>query len=982
MTLLKPTLLPAVALLLLSAAACSKKSPPFSPKEALETIQVDPAWRVDLFASEPMFADPVAMDIDEDGRIYVVQDSGYPLDTEDAVGKVWLLEDTNGDGKPDKSTLFAEKLVMPTGVMRWKKGILVTDAPNLWYLEDTNGDGKADIKKAILTGFAFTNPQHTVNSPTYGLDNWIYLAHEGFASAVVFAKKFGDMGSDIRFVDRPGAPSVKNERRNVRFRPDSNQLETTSSTSQFGISFDDYGHLLTVNNSNHAREEVLAARYLTRNPDLLAGSTMQDVSDHGAAAQVFSIVKNPRFELLSGAGIFTSACGITWFHGGTFVAEPVHGIVHRDNWIPNGATYTAKRARENVEFLASTDNWFRPVNFYIGPDDALYLVDYYRKVIEHPEWTSREVYESKDIYDGKDLGRIYRLTQTGAPSQPFPRLRLSQASDEELVRDLEKPNIWWRRTAQRLLVDRKSEKAVEPLKQLALHGSSPLGRLHALWTLDGLGKLDPSLIEKALADAEPGVRENAIILAEMRLPDPTLADALLKMEQDANPRVRFQLLATLGSVHTPAAAKVRHHLLERDMEDRWVQLAALSASSEEALPSLEAAIPAMGTKTNARANYFRQLGSILGARGKAAELSRVLHAAESGNAWWRGPVLDGLAAGLHSRHGKLQPQPALLKLYADNSSEVQTAALRLLAISGLPPGSDALLKQSATLAADPKQPGPRRAAAIRLLALAQTAQPAAFYRKFVEPSEPEEVQEAAVQALGKEKGTEDAKFLLSRWRNMTPAIRSEAGDALMSSPERFQLLLNAIDQGEVQPWSLPLRQRVRMQMNTDPALRERARTLLAVKAGNREEVLKRYQAVLDKRTGDPAQGRVAFEKVCSKCHRLNGVGAEVGPDLATVRNRTPDALLTDILIPSRSIAQMYEAYVVDTVSGGTLEGVIGEQTSTTITLVHEQGKKDVIPRSEIRQMFVSNLSAMPEDLDKEVPPEQLADLIAYLKKGN
>lgn len=139
--------------------------------------------------------------------------------------------------------------------------------------------------------------------------------------------------------------------------------------------------------------------------------------------------------------------------------------------------------------------------------------------------------------------------------------------------------------------------------------------------------------------------------------------------------------------------------------------------------------------------------------------------------------------------------------------------------------------------------------------------------------------------------------------------------------------------------------------------------------------------MLDKRTGVPAQGRIAFEKVCSKCHRLNGVGAEVGPDLATVRNRTPDALLTDILIPSRSIAQMYEAYVVDTVSGGTLEGVIGEQTSTTITLVHEQGKKDVVPRSEIRQMFVSNLSAMPEDLDKELTPEQLADVIAYLLKG-
>lgn len=978
MTRLKPVLLSA-AFLLLFTAACSKKTSPLSPQDALKTIQLDPAWRVDLFASEPMFADPVAMEIDEDGRIYVVQDSGYPLDTEDAAGKIWLLEDTNDDGKPDRSTLFAEKLVMPTGVMRWKKGILVTDAPNLWYLEDTNGDGKADIKQAVLTGFAFTNPQHTVNSPTYGLDNWIYLAHEGFATAIVFASKFGDKGSDIRFAGRPGAPSVRNERRNIRFRPDTNQLETTSSTSQFGLSFDDYGHLLAVNNSNHAREEVLAARYLARNPDLLAGSTMQDVSDHGAAAEVFSIVRNPRFELLSGAGIFTSACGITWFHGGTFVAEPVHGLVHRDIWTPAGATYTAKRDRENVEFLASTDNWFRPVNFYIGPDDTLYLIDYYRKVIEHPEWTSREVYESKDIYDGKDLGRIYRLTQSGSAPHPFPHL--GRASDEELVRNLEKPNIWWRRTSQRLLVDRKSEKAAGPLKQLVLHGSSPLGRLHALWTLDGLGKLDASLVEKALADPEAGVRENAIILAEMRLPDPSLAAALLKMEQDANPRVRFQLLATLGSVHTPAAAKVRHHLLERDMEDRWVQLAALSASSEEALPSLEAAIPVMSTRTDARATYFRQLGAILGARGKAPELARVLHTAATGHAWWRASVLDGLAAGLHSRHGKLQPLPALLKLYEDNSSEVQTAALRLLAISGLPAASDALLKQSSNLASDPKQPGPRRAAAIRLLALSRTAQPAAFYRKFVEPSQPEEVQEAAVQALGREKGTEDAKFLLSRWRNMTPAIRSLAGDALMSTPERFQLLLDAIGQGEVQPWSLPLRHRVRMQMNSDPALRERARSLLAAKAGNRDEILKRYQAVLDKRTGVPAQGRIAFEKVCSKCHRLNGVGAEVGPDLATVRNRTPDALLTDILIPSRSIAQMYEAYVVDTVSGGTLEGVIGEQTSTTITLVHEQGKKDVVPRSEIRQMFVSNLSAMPEDLDKELTPEQLADVIAYLLKG-
>ncbi|MDQ6700411.1 MAG: HEAT repeat domain-containing protein [Acidobacteriota bacterium] len=974
-----------VAFLLVAAPACSRKAPPFSPKEALKTFQIDPAWRIDLFAGEPMFASPVAMDIDEDGRIYVVQNSGYPLDTEDALGKIWLLEDTDGDGKPDKSTLFADKLVLPTGVMRWKKGILVTDAPNVWYMEDTNGDGKADIKRAVLKGFAFTNPQHTVNTPLYGLDNWIYLAHEGFANAVVYANKFGDKGSDIRFADRP-QPVVRNERRNVRFRPDTYQLETTSSSSQFGLTFDDYGHTITVNNSNHAREEVLAARYLARNPDLLAGSTMQDVSDHGAAAQVYFIAKNPRFELLSGAGIFTSACGITWFQGGTLVAEPVHGIVHRDIWKPSGATFQAKRAKENVEFLASTDNWSRPVNFYIGPDGALYVIDYYRKIIEHPEWTSRKVAESKDLYDGKDLGRIYRVTPAEGQTPPTPRLRLSQASDEELAGYLEKPNIWWRRTAQRLLLDRKSERAVEPLKQLAQSGKSSLGRLHALWTLDGLSKLDTALVQKALGDSDPGVRENAIILAESKLPDPKLIDALFNLEKDSDPRVRFQLLATLGYVRTPAAAQLRKRLLDRDMEDRWVQMAALSASSDEALPALEAAIASRGAATQGRTNYFQALGAMIGSRAKPVELSKAIKAASAATDkdfdWWRAAELEGLSNGLRSRHATLQPQPLLLKLFDDNSPGVRRAALRLIEIFGLPSGIDPVLKRAAAAAVDPKQEPDRRANAIGLLALAAASEPADFYEKFIDPREPEDVQIAAVHALGKQKGQETTKFLLARWRSMTPSIRSEAGNAVISDPQRFELLLEAIDKGDIQPWSLPLRQRIQMQMNRDPALRERARALLAAKAGNRDEVVKRYQATLDKAAGDPSRGRATFEKVCAKCHMMNGVGADVGPDLATVRNRTPDSLLSDILIPSRSIAQMYEAYAVELASGGMLEGVIGEQTSTTITLIHEQGKKDVIPRSEIKQMYVSNLSAMPEDLDKEISPAQMADVIAYLKKPN
>jgi glucose/arabinose dehydrogenase len=154
-----------LVLLLAALSGCGRKAPPLSPQDALKTLQIDPAWRVELFASEPLFADPVAMEIDEDGRVYVVQNSGYPLDTQPGAGKLWLLEDTDGDGKPDKSTLFADQLILPTGVMRWKKGVLVTDAPNVWYFEDTDGDGKADVKRPVLTAWITGFTSLTKGSP-------------------------------------------------------------------------------------------------------------------------------------------------------------------------------------------------------------------------------------------------------------------------------------------------------------------------------------------------------------------------------------------------------------------------------------------------------------------------------------------------------------------------------------------------------------------------------------------------------------------------------------------------------------------------------------------------------------------------------------------------------------------------------------------------------------------------------------------------
>ncbi len=303
----------ALICVLVSLCGCRKAAPPYTPKEALKTFKIEAGYRIEPFAAEPDVVSPVAMDIDENGDIYVVEDRGYPINVDGKLGRVKMFHSDRVHA--DRVTVFADHLTLPTGVMRWKKGILVTDAPDVWYFEDTKGDGVADVKRKVLTGFPFTNPQHTVNGPVYGLDNWIYLAAQNAATATIFKKEFGDRGSDIRYVDREGVPPLTEHGRNVRFRPDTNQLEALSGTSQFGQSFDDWGRHFTVSNSNHVQEETIAARYLKRNPDLPVRSAIEDISDHEAAAKVYSIVEHPRFEMLSGVGQFTSACGITYYRG-------------------------------------------------------------------------------------------------------------------------------------------------------------------------------------------------------------------------------------------------------------------------------------------------------------------------------------------------------------------------------------------------------------------------------------------------------------------------------------------------------------------------------------------------------------------------------------------------------------------------------------------------------------------------------------------
>lgn len=579
-----------VLVVVLPHAGCWREKPPYSPSEALQLFQVPSGFRVELVAAEPGIEDPVAMAFDERGRLFVVEMSDYPLGRQG--GKIKLLEDRDDDGFFESSTLFASGLSFPTGVLPWKEGILVTAAPHVFYLADTNGDNRADLKEIVLTGFAATNPRLRVNGLRYGLDNWIYAAYPKVELPARYVKEFGDLGSEIRFPKYPRARAFGffGKEMDLRFRPDQMRVEPIAGNSQYGNTFDRWGNRFTVGNNNHVRHVVIQNKYLLRNPYLAVESAMHFSSDHGNAATLYPITKQPEYMHRSESGHFASPCGISVYEGGAFpppyhgayfVCDPVHNVIHCDTLLPRGPTFVARRALREREFLASIDSWFRPVFTTLGPDGALYVVDFYRKVIEHPEWIPLEKMREADLHAGNDRGRIYRIVHETL-QQASAKPKLHHLERAQLVQNLSHSNMWWRLRSQQLIVERQDKSLIPELQILAGKSPSPYARLHALWTLDGLNALDPDLILFGLEDSHAGVRENAVQLAESLLSDNRISDKLLGMATDPSERVRFQLACTLGLLPKQKSFPVLRELLLRHLNNSWFQIAVLASASENA----------------------------------------------------------------------------------------------------------------------------------------------------------------------------------------------------------------------------------------------------------------------------------------------------------------------------------------------------------------------------------------------------------------
>jgi putative membrane-bound dehydrogenase-like protein len=976
------------------SAGARKPGGPLSPREELATFRVPKGFRVELVACEPNVVDPVAIAFDEDGRLFVAEMRGYPnkgVGTGNiSSGKIKLLEDRDGDGFYERSTTYADGLRFPTSVMPWKGGLLVALAPDLVYIPDTKGLGKADRRRTLYTGFELANIQQLVNSLQWGLDNWVY----GCA---------GQSGGTIRSPENPKMRPLKLFSRGLRFHPERpGSLEPTSGGGQFGLAADDWGNWFTATNSQHLRHIILPDHYLSRNPSLAVGQVTLDIPDHGAACKVYRISpfeswrvertnrrrkgpdakRFPKTELVPG-GYITSACSPVVYTadlfgaaylGNTLVCDPANNLVHRDVLKPRGVTFTARRGDAKCEFLASTDTWFRPVNLTIGPDGALYVVDFYREVIETPLSLPEDIKKKLNL-QSRGRGRIWRIVPASFPRGKAAARRrkpaLGKATVAQLVGHLDDPNPWWRQTAQRLLVERQDKAAVKPLRRLARKARSGQGRVHALWTLHGLKALKDAAIERALKDPVAGVREQAVRLAEGRLKSSRrLRQAVAALADDPAPRVRFQLAFTLGESPTPEALAALARIARHDAADPWVQTAVLSSAGKAAPGLLQALVREKGFRASpsfAQLRFLTRIASLAagsGEAGLAQTLNLLTPEGKAKPATWQVAVLEGIGQGLQNS------RVPLARLW-----EKPPAALRKAVARALP-----FFDRAAKAAKDGKRPLGERLAVTRLLGYAPFLTAAPVLQKLLTPSNPGDIQLAAVRALSLHQQEKVAGLLLASWESYSPGVRREVLEALFAHPERLAVLLTAVEKkkvlaGQLEPFRVQqLRQHPNVQVRT------RARKVLAGQvAPDRRKVVRAYRAAL-KLKADAARGKAVFKNNCATCHRLEKVGVEVGPDLlSALRNKTPEALLIDILDPSREVDPRYINYLVTTQAGRSFSGMIAAETATSIKLRRAEKAEDTILRRQIDTIRATAKSLMPEGLEKQLSKQDVADVIAYLR---
>lgn len=942
--------------------------PAVEPKDALSTFKVKRGFKLELVAAEPLVRDPIAASFDENGRMFVVEMGDYSERRDEKLGRIRLLEDTDGDGRFDKSTVYADGLAWPTAVICSRGGIFVAATPDIIWLSDTNGDGRADERKVVFTGFgagmARLNVQALPNSFLWGLDNRIHGAT-------------GPNGGRITSPSGAFTNEIDLRGRDFVFDPKTLLLEATTGGGQHGMSFDNAGRRFATSNSRHLMAYLFEERYARRNPFLQPMPALVDIPTDGPAAEVFRLSPEEPWRVIrthwrvSGqvpgmvegggraSGYFTGATGGTIYRGNAFPKEFVGdafigdaggNLVHHKKVDVSGIQPVATRPADEagMEFVASKDTWFRPVQFANAPDGTLYILDMYREVIEHPWSIPEAIKQHLDLNSGNDRGRIYRLVPDSF-KQPAP-VKLGGADTDTLISTLAHANGWHRDTASRLLVERQDDSAVSRLTNfLATSGSAP-GRLHALQVLAGLGALKDEHVLAALRDSDADVRINALKLAEKRVEAAEVRAALSKLVADSDVRVRLQAAFTLGDIPPAEAAGPLTQIALRDGGDRWFQFALQSASAKHQsllLQTLSRSASSFAGREELLAAFLTTTSATLNRR-EIVAIVPIVQQLDDLRFW---QALDaGLpAVGMSLRHS------LSLRDYNNLLAQCRSTATNSTAAASL------------------------RTAAITLLGKLRGTGAFDSIHTAAVTDGPQNVRLEAIRTLLNFE-TEDGKTTVIGLLPKLPAtLRASAVDALVSREDALRALLQSVETRQTDPVHIGRLQRAALLKSRDPAVASLAAKIFgAAPPSTRAAIIAEFRQSVSI-MGTPGEGRRIYAERCSSCHRAGGAGVAVGPDLITVKNAGREKLLVAILDPSREVPPQFSHWKAGTDTGIEYDGILVSETPTMVTLRQGGGLETTFQRSKLTSLHNEDSSLMPEDLQVGLKPQDLANLLRFIE---
>jgi putative heme-binding domain-containing protein len=966
------------------------QSKPRSPQEELKSFHLPPGFQIELVASEPDIIKPINMNFDASGRLWVTQSVEYPFPA--PPGR--RGRDTIRILREGKVITYADGLNIPIGVLPLSHGALVYSIPNVFRLIDKDGSHAID-RQVILSKFGFGDTHGMTGSFTWGFDGWVYACH-GFSNTSTV--KAGD-----------GSSVTMNSGNAYRFRPDGNHIEqfTHGQVNPFGLCFDPLGNLYSADCHTRPVMMLLRGAYYEsfgKPHDGLGYAPEMCDHDHGS----------------------TAICGIVYYAADQFPLEyrdrvymgnVVTNRINQDTLERHGSTY---KAIEQPDFLVSDDPWFRPVDLKLGPDGAIYVADFYNRIIGH--------YEVPLTHPGRDheRGRIWRISYKGAENgvgtrkaqDSQPRFPLSTAGIPALVSAMADPNLVIRMLAANQLVERRGE---EVLKRVLAVVSAPLislQRVHGLWVLERLGALADSTLAGAARDAERTVRVHAMrILAERTQLTGAQERLLLAGLEDSDPLVARCAADAMGTHpapgHIAALLALRHKLATDDTHllygvrvalrnqllsaQSWrkLELGQLSEVDRRAVADVATGVPSAQAAgflmshlhgvSETPMNLVRFVHHIAryGSPDALGGLSAFLRGRGAAGLKQQAVLLRAMQQGLQERGGKLdQPAEAwardlagkLLQSDKEDENVLGAELTGSLHIVDLEP----ILAQVA--ASRVKTEALRRAAINALMAVNAQSSLGLLAAILDDAAEPFELRQHVARVLAG-KNRPEAYEVLLRVLTLAPApLQASIADSLSTTAQGTKQLLDAVAVGKasarlLQEWGVHIR------LSKDPQFAGRLAKLtegLPPADERLRDIIQKRRQGFTIRVGDAGQGVKVFEKNCSCCHQIAGKGSKIGPQLDGVGARGLDRLLEDIIDPNRNVDQAFRATSLVLRNGQALSGLILREEGEVLVLADAQGKETRIPKNAIEERTVSQLSPMPANLVDQIPETDLYHLLAYL----